>query len=363
MECNSDKNGRTIVLTGGGTAGHVTPNMALIPHLKSIGFTGIHYIGTNGIEKELISGVEGVAFHEIPAGKLRRYISLKNLTDPFKVVRGISESKKILREIKPDIIFSKGGYVSVPVVMAAANALPVVAHESDYTPGIATKVSAKFASRICVSFEDTLKFLPEGKGVHTGSPIRDALFEGSPQKGRQLLGFTNDKPVFMVMGGSLGAQAVNEAVRASLSELTRRFNIVHICGKGKADESLSNYKDYVQLEYVKEELPDIFAAADMVLSRAGANSVFELLALAKPSVLVPLPGKNSRGDQLLNATYFRSRGYAEVLEQELLTRDALLKAVLDTFDNRETYIRAMRADKTARDGLSNVLEVIKSQLK
>lgn len=363
MENNSDKNGRTIVLTGGGTAGHVTPNMALIPHLKNIGFTNIHYVGTNGIEKELISGIEGVTFHEIPAGKLRRYISLKNLTDPFKVIKGISESKKILSEIRPDVVFSKGGYVSVPVVMAAAKIAPVVAHESDYTPGIATKISAKFASRICVSFEDTLKCLPKGKAVHTGSPIRDALFEGNAERGRQFLGFTSDKPVFMIMGGSLGAQAVNEAVRASLSELTERFNIVHICGKGKADESFSNYAGYVQLEYVKEELPDIFAAADMVLSRAGANSVFELLALAKPSVLVPLPGKNSRGDQILNAAYFRSRGYSEVLTQELMTRDTLLKAVFDTYDNRETYINAMQADKTARDGLSNVLEVIKSQLR
>ena len=354
----NSKNGKTIVMTGGGTAGHVTPNVALIPHLREAGFSDIHYIGTNGIEKELITKIDGVTYHEIPSGKLRRYFSLKNFTDPFRVVAGIFKAKRLIKEIEPDVVFSKGGFVSVPVVIGAKGKAPVVAHESDYTPGLTTKISARYAKKICVSFSDTMKYLPEGKAIHTGSPIRDMLFEGNAEKGKAMLTFSDIKPVIMVMGGSLGAAALNKAVRDALPDLLPRFNIVHICGKGKKDESLVGAEGYVQFEYVSDELPDIFAAADIIASRAGANSVFEFLALCKPSLLVPLPSKSSRGDQILNAAYFKEHGFSEVIAQEDITREKFTETINAMYDNRERYIRAMQDERTARDGARNVINVI-----
>ena len=349
---------RTIVLTGGGTAGHVTPNIALIPHLREAGFTEIHYIGTNGIEKELMEKVDGVIYHEIPSGKLRRYFSLKNLTDPFRVISGIFKAKKLIREISPDCVFSKGGFVSVPVVIGAKGKAPIVAHESDYTPGLATKISAKYAQKICTSFEDTMQYLPKGKAVHTGSPIRDSLLCGDREKGRGMAGASDDKPVLMVMGGSLGAAAVNDAVREALPELLKRFCVIHICGKGKVDHSFDGTEGYVQFEYVSDELPDVFAAADIIVSRSGANSVFEFLALGKPSVLIPLPSKSSRGDQILNAAYFEKHGFSRVISQEIMTAQLLTETVFSMYDERQKYINAMNDEKTARDGTKNVLNVI-----
>lgn len=362
MQVEAKKNGKTIVMTGGGTAGHVTPNIALLPHLAENGFTDIHYIGTNGIEKELIGKIDNITYHEIPSGKLRRYFSLKNFTDPFRVIKGIFKAKKIIRTIKPDVVFSKGGFVSVPVVIGAKGVAPVVAHESDYTPGLTTKISARYAKKICVSFEDTMQYLPKAKTVHTGSPVRDALFEGSPCRGREFMGFDNDKPVLMVMGGSLGAVAVNKAVRDALPELLSRFNVAHICGKGKVDQSCK-VPGYVQFEYVSDELPDVFAAADIVISRSGANSVFEFLALCKPSILIPLPSKSSRGDQILNAEYFRKRGYSSVILQEDLTGRLLADTVFKLYDERDKCISVMQSEKTAKDGALNVVNVIMTEMK
>lgn len=353
---------RTIVLTGGGTAGHVTPNIALIPHLKEVGFTDIHYIGTNGIEKDLITSLTDVTYHEIEAGKLRRYLSLKNLSDPFKVIKGYQKAKKLLREIKPDVVFSKGGFVSVPVVLAAKGICPVISHESDYTPGLATKISSKVAAKICVSFESTIKDLPNGKAIHTGSPIRDELFMGDAERGKELMGVCDDKPVIMVMGGSLGALALNNAVRTALPTLLEKFNVVHICGKGKVDNELTDVEGYKQFEYVKEELPNIFATADIVISRAGANSVFEFLALCKPSILVPLPSKSSRGDQILNAEYFKAKGFSKVILQENISDELLVKEIFDMYENRQQYIDAMMTETTAKDGTKNVLDVIMSSI-
>lgn len=358
MQTQTNKNGKSIVMTGGGTAGHVTPNIALIPHLKAEGFTDIHYIGTDGIEKELIEKIDGVTYHVIPSGKLRRYFSLKNFTDPFRVISGIFKAKKIIRNIRPDVVFSKGGFVSVPVVIGAKGVSPVVAHESDYTPGLTTKISSHYAKKICVSFEDTMQYLPSKKAVHTGSPIRDMLFEGNGDRAKAAMGFSGSKPVLMVMGGSLGALAVNNAVREALPVILERFNVVHICGKGKVDSAYSHFDGYVQYEYVSEELPDIFNAADIIISRSGANSVFEFLALCKPSVLIPLPSASSRGDQLLNAEYFRKRGYSEVILQEDITPEKLTKTVFDMYDEREKYISTMSNEKTARDGTKNVIRVI-----
>ena len=351
---------KKIILTGGGSAGHVTPNLALLPQLQAEGIE-VHYIGTaDGIERTIVSERSDITYHVISSGKLRRYFSWKNFTDPFRVLRGMFQARRIMREVKPAAVFSKGGFVSVPVVIAAhGKHIPVVTHESDYTPGLANKINAKFADKICVTFEDTLSHVG-AKGVHTGTPIRPELYEGDKERGLSFLGFDDKKPILLVMGGSLGAAAVNDAVRAALPKLLLSYDIVHLCGKGKVEESLAQ-PGYRQFEYVNEELPDVFAATDIVVSRAGANAVFEFLALSKPALLIPLPRFASRGDQILNAGYFARKGFAMVLEQELLTPETLLDAVNDLYDRRLSFIATMSAEPLA-DGTDEVLAVIRSAM-
>ena len=351
---------KKIILTGGGSAGHVTPNLALLPQLQAEGIE-VHYIGTaDGIERTIVSERSDITSHVISSGKLRRYFSWKNFTDPFRVLRGMFQARRIMREVKPAAVFSKGGFVSVPVVIAAhGKHIPVVTHESDYTPGLANKINAKFADKICVTFEDTLSHVG-AKGVHTGTPIRPELYEGDKERGLSFLGFDDKKPILLVMGGSLGAAAVNDAVRAALPKLLLSYDIVHLCGKGKVEESLAQ-PGYRQFEYVNEELPDVFAATDIVVSRAGANAVFEFLALSKPALLIPLPRSASRGDQILNAGYFARKGFAMVLEQELLTPETLLDAVNDLYDRRLSFIATMSAEPLA-DGTDEVLAVIRSAM-
>ena len=351
---------KKIILTGGGSAGHVTPNLALLPQLQAEGIE-VHYIGTaDGIERTIVSERSDITYHVISSGKLRRYFSWKNFTDPFRVLRGMFQARRIMREVKPAAVFSKGGFVSVPVVIAAhGKHIPVVTHESDYTPGLANKINAKFADKICVTFEDTLSHVG-AKGVHTGTPIRPELYEGDKERGLSFLGFDDKKPILLVMGGSLGAAAVNDAVRAALPKLLASYDIVHLCGKGKLEESLAQ-PGYRQFEYVNEELPDVFAATDIVVSRAGANAVFEFLALSKPALLIPLPRSASRGDQILNAGYFARKGFAMVLEQESLTPETLLDAVNDLYDRRLSFIATMSAEPLA-DGTDEVLAVIRSAM-
>ena len=351
---------KKIILTGGGSAGHVTPNLALLPQLQAEGIE-VHYIGTaDGIERTIVSERSDITYHVISSGKLRRYFSWKNFTDPFRVLRGMFQARRIMREVKPAAVFSKGGFVSVPVVIAAhGKHIPVVTHESDYTPGLANKINAKFADKICVTFEDTLSHVG-AKVVHTGTPIRPELYEGDKERGLSFLGFDDKKPILLVMGGSLGAAAVNDAVRAALPKLLASYDIVHLCGKGKVEESLAQ-PGYRQFEYVNEELPDVFAATDIVVSRAGANAVFEFLALSKPALLIPLPRSASRGDQILNAGYFARKGFAMVLEQESLTPETLLDAVNDLYDRRLSFIATMSAEPLA-DGTDEVLAVIRSAM-
>lgn len=351
---------KKIILTGGGSAGHVTPNLALLPQLQAEGIE-VHYIGTaDGIERTIVSERSDITYHVIASGKLRRYFSWKNFTDPFRVLRGMFQARRIMREVKPAAVFSKGGFVSVPVVIAAhGKHIPVVTHESDYTPGLANKINAKFADKICVTFEDTLSHVG-AKGVHTGTPIRPELYEGDKARGLSFLGFDDKKPILLVMGGSLGAAAVNDAVRAALPKLLASYDIVHLCGKGKVEESLAQ-PGYRQFEYVNKELPDVLAATDIVVSRAGANAVFEFLALSKPALLIPLPRSASRGDQILNAGYFARKGFAMVLEQESLTPETLLDAVNDLYDRRLSFIATMSAEPLA-DGTDEVLAVIRSAM-
>lgn len=334
---------KRIVLTGGGTAGHVTPNIALLPRLREAGYE-ISYIGSfDGIEKKLIQA-QGIPYYGISSGKLRRYFDVKNFTDPFRVIKGFAEASRLMKQLHPDVVFSKGGFVSVPVVMAAGrHHIPVICHESDLTPGLANKLSMPSATRVCCNFPETMQYLPKGKAVLTGCPIRRELMEGDRAAALTMTGFTPDKPVLMVMGGSLGAVAVNEAIRGALPELLEHWQIIHLCGKGKLDESLNGTKGYVQYEYIQKELADLFALCDIVVSRAGANAICELLALRKPTLLIPLSAKASRGDQILNARSFERQGFSMVIEEEALTKDTLLRAVSELEAHRQDYIHAMEA--------------------
>lgn len=332
---------KKIILTGGGTAGHVTPNIALIPKLRELGFE-ILYIGSyQGMEKTLIEHA-GIPYRGISSGKLRRYFDLKNFTDPFRVLKGFGEASHILSEFKPDIVFSKGGYVSVPVVRAAGlKHIPVIIHESDMTPGLANKLCYGAATKICCNFPETLSYLPKEKAVLTGSPIRAELLSGSRERGRSLTGFPEGKPVLLVIGGSLGSRTVNAAVREALPELLEHFSVLHLCGNGNLDASLNDTPGYRQYAYVSDDLKDFFALADLMISRAGANSICEILALRKPNILIPLSASASRGDQILNAHSFEKQGYSCVLEEEDLTKESLLDAVKETWENRADYISAM----------------------
>lgn len=351
-----------IVLTGGGTAGHVTPNIAMIPRLKELGYK-ISYIGSyEGIEKKLIEEL-GIPYYGISSGKLRRYFDVKNFTDPFRVLKGFMEAKKLMKELKPDVVFSKGGFVTVPVVIAASRRkIPTFIHESDMTPGLANKICIPFATKVCCNFPETISNLPKDKAVLTGTPIRQELLTGSKEKGLAFTGLSPDKPVILIIGGSLGATAVNEAVRSILPELLEDFQVVHLCGKGKLDENLKNTKGYVQYEYIKKELADLFALADIVISRAGANAICELSALNKPNLLIPLSARASRGDQILNARSFEHLGYSKVLEEEEITKDSLLDAVHDLYENRESYITAMSSSKH-NDSIELIVQLFENSVK
>lgn len=344
---------KRIVLTGGGTAGHVTPNMALVPKLIDEGYD-ISYIGSyNGMEKKLIEDI-GIPYYGISSGKLRRYFDIKNFSDPFRVIKGYFEAAKLLSKLRPDVVFSKGGFVTVPVVLAAKRKkIPVIIHESDMTPGLANKLSIPSASKVCCNFPETVKLLPEGKAVLTGSPIREELFQGKKEKGLRLCGFSNEKPVLLIIGGSLGSVAINRAVRDNLNTLLEKYQIIHLCGRGNLDQNLTETKGYKQFEYVKKELKHYFACADLVISRAGANAICELLSLRKPNILIPLGLEASRGDQILNAESFEKQGYSYVLQEKDVTSQTLSEAVNTVYNNRETYIDAMN-----QSDLANPIETI-----
>lgn len=354
---------KKIIMTGGGTAGHVTPNIALMPALKEAGFD-IEYIGSiNGMEKGLIEAT-GTPYHGISSGKLRRYFDWKNFSDPFRVLKGYGQAVSLMKKIKPDVVFSKGGFVSVPVVLAAKHChIPAIIHESDITPGLANKIAIKGAKKVCCNFPETMKYLPADKAVLTGSPIRHELFSGNAENAIRLCNFKDhSKPVLLIIGGSLGSKIVNEAVRKVLPELLEKFYVIHLCGKGNLDNSLSGTIGYAQFEYASSELTDMFALADMAISRAGANSICELLALHKPNILIPLSAAASRGDQVLNANSFKKQGFSYVLEEEHLTAESLLKAVQEVYDNRQKYIDAM-AQSGQMDSIGTIVDLIKTEAK
>ena len=340
---------RVIVLTGGGTSGHVTPNIALIPKLKNLGYK-VHYIGSkSGIEKQLVE----------KEGKLRRYMDLKNFTDIFRVIDGFRQSLAIIGELKPDIIFSKGGFVSCPVVWAAwVKKIPIIIHESDMTPGLTNKLSMPFASKVCYTFPESKQHISNQKGILTGVPIREEILRGDKKKGRKICNFDDKKPVLMVIGGSQGSENINKAIRSSKEMLLKDFQICHICGKGNIKRDLEGIKGYKQFEYVNEEQPHIFALADLVVSRAGATTLFEILALRKPNLLIPLSRNASRGDQILNAQSFEKQGFSKVLEEEDLTLERLMSDIKMLYKNRYEYINAMEKSKV-RTAADHIVSIIK----
>ena len=348
---------KKIVMTGGGTGGHVTPNLALIPRLMADGWE-VHYIGAaNSVEQSLISEVPGVKYYSVSVGKMRRYFDPKNFSDPFRVIKGIAQATKLIKKIKPNVVFSKGGFVSVPVVYGAKlNGVPVVTHESDLTPGLANKLCLPFASAQCCTFPEAVKYA-KGKGVHTGTPLRPEILSGSREAGQKKFGFSPNLPVLMVVGGSTGAQAVNECVRKALPQLTQSFQLLHLCGKGNLVAELEGTKNYVQVEYLKDEMADAYACADVLISRAGSNALCEILALRKPALLIPYPASASRGDQILNAASFEKRGLSRVLDQAEMTPETLVKQVIGVYHDRGSLYDAMARETTA-NGVDNVLAQI-----
>lgn len=344
---------KKIILTGGGTAGHVTPNLALLPCLRELGYE-IRYIGSHdGIEKKLIEAA-GVPYSGISSGKLRRYFDWKNFSDPIRVVKGYGQALRLMKRFRPDVVFSKGGFVAVPVVLAAKHyKIPTIIHESDMTPGLANKICIPSAAKICCNFPETLPYLPEDKAILTGSPIREELLKGDRLSGLKYSSLSANRPVILVIGGSLGSVTVNNAVRTILPKLLPDYQVIHICGRGNLDETLIGTDGYVQYEYVDAPLRHLFAAADLVISRAGANSICEILALRKPNILIPLSAAASRGDQILNARSFAKQGFSTMLEEESLTPDTLYQSVTETMKNRQTSIEQM-----GKSPLTNAIDVI-----
>ena len=351
---------KKIVMTGGGTAGHVTPNIALIPSLREAGYE-ISYIGSyEGIEKRLIEE-QNIPSYGISSGKLRRYFDPKNFTDPFKVVKGLAQAVSLLKKIKPDIVFSKGGFVSVPVVLAAKIChIPAIIHESDITPGLANKIAIPGATKVCCNFPETLKYLPKEKAVFTGSPIRQELLSGNADAALTFCKLpAKSKPVLLIIGGSTGSKVINTIVRASLPTLLKNYLVIHLCGKNNLDASLEGMAGYVQLEYAGKELADLFALSDIVISRAGANAIFELLALRKPNILIPLSAAASRGDQILNANSFKNSGYSYVLEEEKLSMETLQNAIAEVDGKKNTYISAMEQSQS-QDSIRIICNLIET---
>ncbi|PGS53466.1 undecaprenyldiphospho-muramoylpentapeptide beta-N-acetylglucosaminyltransferase [Bacillus sp. AFS041924] len=348
---------KTIVFTGGGSAGHVTPNIAVINELNKNEWD-IHYIGSKkGIEKELINKI-ALPYYGISSGKLRRYIDFENIIDLFRVVKGCFDARKVLKKLKPSLVFSKGGFVSVPVIIAASTLkIPIFIHESDMTPGLANKISQRFATKIFTSFEEAKNYFPKDKTIVIGSPIRRELLNGSKKKGIEYLNFKSYIPILTIMGGSLGAKKINETVRDSLQDLTKKYQIVHLCGKGNVDESLKNMERYKQFEYVHEELADLLAASQVIITRGGSNAIFEFLALHKPMLIIPLTKNQSRGDQILNAKSFKEKGYALMLEEEDLTIKTLQESIEELQNKQELFIQNMKSSNQ-----SNALEVLIEQI-
>lgn len=333
-----------IAFTGGGTVGHVSVNLSLIPTALSQGYEALYIGSKNGIEREMIeSQLPEIKYYPISSGKLRRYISLENAKDVFKVLKGILDARKVLKKEKPDLLFSKGGFVSVPVVIAAKSLnIPTIIHESDLTPGLANKIALKFAKKIYTTFEETLNYLPKEKADFIGATIREDLKNGNVHNGYQLTGFNENKKVLLVMGGSLGSKKLNSIIRENLDALLQQYQVIHLTGKGLKDAQVKK-SGYIQYEFVKEDLTDLLAITDTVISRAGSNAIYEFLTLRIPMLLVPLGLDQSRGDQIDNANHFADKGYAKAIDEKQLTAQILLQELNEMEQERTRIINNMKS--------------------
>ena len=344
---------RTIVLTGGGTAGHCTPNVALLPYLKEH-FDNIYYIGSeSGIEKDIIKKTS-IPYHSTNCVKLERNKLVSNLKIPFILLKGIKKSTEILKKLKPNVIFSKGGYVAVPTIIAGKKlGIPVISHESDYTLGLANKITSRYCKTVLTSFEDTSKSLKNG--LHVGPPLRKELFNVDKSTALNFFKFSGLKPILLITGGSQGAKAINEAIREILADLLKTFDVIHICGKNNCDNSRKE-KGYIQLEYL-DKIEYAFKACDVCVTRAGSNTLFELLSLRKPCLVIPLPKGASRGDQVLNANYFDKRNLINLLLQEDITSNNLLKQIINTYNDRNRLLVNLNKNPI-KDSCEKICEVI-----
>ena len=325
---------KKIVLTGGGTAGHIYPNLALAQELDDF---EIHYIGTSGMEKDLVEKAGNIVFHEISAVKLDRSKLLKNLAIPFKLISSIKQAKRILKNLKPDVIFSKGGFVALPVAIAGRRLkIPLITHESDLSMGLANKIISHLANYTCTTFYQTSKKHP--KWIWTGQPLRRSLFDGNKQKVLAKMGFPSKK-VLLFVGGSLGAKKINQLLKQP-EFLTKDYAILHGVGKNNADE-FSPQEGYLPLPYL-DPIADYYAAADLVVTRAGSGAINELLALQKPMLMLPLSKAASRGDQIENAKLFASLGYGEVIFDEELSKEKLKEVVDKMMKNLNFYKKNMQ---------------------
>lgn len=352
---------KRIVLTGGGTTGHVSVNLALIPRLLDMGYE-IYYIGSkNGIERDLVSVFDQVKYVPISTGKLRRYFSWENFKDVLRVALGSLQAIWQVFKIRPNIAFSKGGFVSVPVLIGTkVNGVPAITHESDLSPGLANKLVQPLVKEVFTTFPETEKYIKSGKGTYLGPVIRDELKNGDLEKARSSMGLDH-KPVILVMGGSLGAKKINEVIRQAIPELRDDFNIIHACGKGNFDPAIKD-DSYLQFEYISKGLNDILALSDIVVSRSGSNAIFEFLYYKIPMLLVPYSLKASRGDQIENAESFRQKGYAEVLDEDDLSKDDLVETIHKMIENKQTYIDKM-SEVNFEDSVVTILDKIEKYKK
>lgn len=349
-----------ILFTGGGTAGHVTPNIALIEETRKRGWLCCYVGSPSSIEHDMLAALD-ISFHGIASGKLRRYFSWQNFIDPLFVIWGFLQSLVICLREKPDVVFSKGGFVSVPVVAAAwLLRIPVISHESDVSPGLANRLAYPFCRRICITFEETRRYLPDNKVVVTGTPVRASLLDGDATRGRAYLGFDGTKEILLVFGGSLGARVINEQLRSVLPQLLEVFDVVHVAGSDNVDDTLVQ-PGYVQKAFIREEFGDVLAAASLVVSRAGANSLYELFVTRKPHLLVPLTLAASRGDQIDNAAIFEAKGFSRVVQEEALYDEVFTRTLLQLREEREEVVRLLEKFEVP-DSISLIMGQIQQQI-
>lgn len=350
---------KKIVLTGGGTMGHVSPNLAIIPKFSTI-FDEIHYIGSkNGPEKEqieqLMKSYKNLFYHAIPSTKLTRKSIFKNLALPFILLKSLFQTKKLLKEINPSVVFSKGGYVSVPVTISAGKLkIPLVIHESDLSMGLANKIASKRATTICTTFPSLSKKFKNG--VTTGSPISPSILNSNKIDAINKYKLNTNMKTITITGGSLGSVAINDAILKILPSISKRFNIIHLTGKGKKVNFA--HPNYHQEEF-SSNIGTIFKASDIIISRAGSNTIFEIATLNIPMILVPLSKKSSRGDQIENANYFKKLEIAEVVNEENL--DSLEQTLDKVVKNINNYKTAL-VKQHFKNGLDNLIkEILKAE--